>query len=784
MNLRSTVFFITIFFLFTLIYSFSINNEKRRSNKVNYCYNLSYDDSLNIHPNNFSSISFEINFESEKKWRTAVITSLLESKLKKKDNEIEYFKKTKRSLAYINFKLPNGFKCSLRAEIRPHGKLSDHRDGSGLPSLNINLKKGHIFGITKFILFRPHTRGYDNEVIVANILQELKFLAPRTSNIEVEYSDSKQKFIFQERFSKELLEYNSKREGPLYEGDKRFFYLTSLEKFNFIKHKIVNDKWAAKSNNYLSIAQEGISVLNKVNQSNVDNLKLYPNLTADYYTLGNTVLKKDYFESLLIFDSLSYAMDASHGLSGDDRVLYFDSVYDKFYPIYYDGSPGLVDKNNKIVKISSVTLDNLGNNSSLYKGRVVPAAVKGAKQSLLMLNSINIENLNKKFVKNGVKTNLKKTKEIVNQIILNLNKLKNLNEERIYPIKANLDNDSRIVTSVGIKTSDKRFVYHDQKFGHYFVCDVFLKNCERSQFDTNSSVKLINQSLSDKNKNHLIYIGRKINQDKEGEWLHENKKTIVLDKKILKQNNLNFLLNGDIDFEIDNDNKKVTFTKNNNYGNVLFFESSLDGWQINFKNNKNLIKAYPGIDKNSLTGCVNFYDMKIKNLIININGSNCEDAVNFVRTIGSVKNVNIKDSYFDSVDADFSNLVFQDIVVEKSNNDCLDFSFGKYEIKKGEISDCKDKGISAGELSILNVTNLNIKDSKSAVTSKDYAQVFIKDSIFNNIKYCLQSYNKKQEFSGGFIKAENIICNNFEKKLQVDKASKIVKTNFIANNEF
>ena len=176
--------------------------------------------------------------------------------------------------------------------------------------------------------------------------------------------------------------------------------------------------------------------------------------------------------------------------------------------------------------------------------------------------------------------------------------------------------------------------------------------------------------------------------------------------------------------------------------------------------------------------------MKIKNLIININGSNCEDAVNFVRTIGSVKNVNIKDSYFDSVDADFSNLVFQDIVVEKSNNDCLDFSFGKYEIKKGEISDCKDKGISAGELSILNVTNLNIKDSKSAVTSKDYAQVFIKDSIFNNIKYCLQSYNKKQEFSGGFIKAENIICNNFEKKLQVDKASKIVKTNFIANNEF
>ena len=67
---------------------------------------------------------------------------------------MEYFKRTKRSSAYVNFSLPGNFNCILKAEIRPHGKLSDHRDGSGLPSLNVNLKEGHIFGITKFILFR------------------------------------------------------------------------------------------------------------------------------------------------------------------------------------------------------------------------------------------------------------------------------------------------------------------------------------------------------------------------------------------------------------------------------------------------------------------------------------------------------------------------------------------------------------------------------------------------------------------------------------------------------
>ena len=89
-----------------------------------------------------------------------------------------------------------------------------------------------------------------------------------------------------------------------------------------------------KSDNHLAIAQKGISILNKVNQSNVENLMLYPNSTADYYALGKKILDKNYFESLLVFDSLNYAMDASHGLSSDDRVLYYDSVYDKFLPIY------------------------------------------------------------------------------------------------------------------------------------------------------------------------------------------------------------------------------------------------------------------------------------------------------------------------------------------------------------------------------------------------------------------------------------------------------------------
>ena len=75
-------------------------------------------------------------------------------------------------------------------------------------------------------------------------------------------------------------------------------------------------------------------------------------------------------------------MDASHGLSSDDRVLYFDSVYDKFQPIYYDGTPGLLDKDNKIINKKSIGLEKLTNTdkSSQYGGELYHQQLMGQEK--------------------------------------------------------------------------------------------------------------------------------------------------------------------------------------------------------------------------------------------------------------------------------------------------------------------------------------------------------------------------------------------------------------------
>ena len=158
------------------------------------------------------------------------------------------------------------------------------------------------------------------------------------------------------------------------------------------------------------------------------------------------------------------------------------------------------------------------------------------------------------------------------------------------------------------------------------------------------------------------------------------------------------------------------------------------------------IKTF-GTENNNLTGCLNFYDMTVENLNLNFRNSNCEDAINFVRVKGKIESMYIENSAFDGMDADFSDIIFENVNVNQSLNDCLDFSYGTYKIVNASIKFCGDKAISAGETSEVSIDKVNIVNSNSGVASKDFAKVNISNSKISNTKYCFQAYNKKPEFS-------------------------------------
>ena len=84
---------------------------------------------------------------------------------------------------------------------------------------------------------------------------------------------------------------------------------------------------------------------------------------------------------------------------------------------------------------------------------------------------------------------------------------------------------------------------------------------------------------------------------------------------------------------------------------------------------------------------------------------------------------------------------------------------------------CGDKGISVGELSTVKIINTSIFNSKVGIASKDFANVKINKGIVENAEYCLAVYNKKQEFSGGFVTSKKFKCSNFSKKFLKDNQS-------------
>ena len=71
-------------------------------------------------------------------------------------------------------------------------------------------------------------------------------------------------------------------------------------------------------------------------------------------------------------------------------------------------------------------------------------------------------------------------------------------------------------------------------------------------------------------------------------------------------------------------------------------------------------KNYPS-GSNGLTGCLSFINMDIKNISLNSKNSSCEDAVNFINVEGTIKSINIENSFSDAFDADFSNLKIENI---------------------------------------------------------------------------------------------------------------------------
>jgi hypothetical protein len=173
-----------------------------------------------------------------------------------------------------------------------------------------------------------------------------------------------------------------------------------------------------------------------------------------------------------------------------------------------------------------------------------------------------------------------------------------------------------------------------------------------------------------------------------------------------------------------------------------------------------------------LTGCLTFYNVEFKNVVIEASNQVCEDAVNLVNTTGNIDSILISNSVSDGLDIDFSNIYVNNITIKNSFNDCLDLSGGSYFIESIALTGCDDKGISIGETSEVKIDNVLISKAKIGVAIKDSSSLEINQANIDSSNYCFALYRKKQEFGPSYLSTGKNNCN-LDKDIYIQKGSVI-----------
>jgi len=764
---RKCVILINTIFFFFLLSNYSYSQE-------NNCYsNLDNSRAQKI----FSSIPENITVEikQSRNWYSNIFEILVEREKKENqfaNNSVLKKKNKRRFIATVKAYYKNNIVCSHKSRVRLSGDLKDHIqiiDGNFFTSLDVKLDEGNINGIVDFKLLIPETRKDPNyEILFTKFLSEIDILAPRTFLLDVKVNNLEKKMLFQEKIRKEMLEYNKRVEGPLLEGSERYMF-TFVENNNPFFNagidnqvaRITNSNWAKKSKNHFQISNKALTELNKVYLKWIDEMILGP-VNISHYNLNENILSNNNnvgSEKLGVFSSLMYAVGARHGMSPHNRKFHWNSLGEYFEPVYYDGDIEIEQAANQMKMF----------NDKNYDFTIIELA--NVEKAQRKIKNLEKDVLYNKFLESGGKLSKDEVelffKKLSNNLIILQEYVSNKNFAPKDIRSTMLNNYFDGLRKTKTKTKNLKVVYNSIYLDeNYLLCNIEDNECEKINLQKDEISKLISDELV-KDNTIYQYIGIKENLDKENQDNYYKK---------LRIKNTDFYYDENIVIEYNKDQNNLNIFQKSPFARAYFINGELDTININFigleidEDNQN---QYTSINDYGLTGCLTFKNMKFNNVKIKGDKGACEDTINLINSIGEINEIKITDAFSDALDLDFSNLDIDNVMISKSNNDCADFSFGNYNIEKFNLNNCGDKALSVGERSVLNTNEAIISNSNIGIASKDSSIINVQETNIKNTKECLAAYNKKQEFSGSYLKIKRSKCINYYKMIDKDKFSHI-----------
>ncbi len=231
--------------------------------------------------------------------------------------------------------------------LRLKGDWAEGGDGgtghlANIRKLSFRIKvrnNDHIFGMSKFSIHNPTERGYQAEAIAANIMRLFGVLAPRYFFVDVRINGQTIGIMaLEEHFSKELLELQDRREGPIVAIEDEFYWQQT-----FLNHNRIGDKtgdWIKTDSTNMVFRDHPLKVYKMGRFS--------PGTVHSQQVIRAVSLLRDQIDGR-ISGSLAYDLDlmsrwwiltnllgAHHAHSTNNQRFYFNPISNRLEPISYD----------------------------------------------------------------------------------------------------------------------------------------------------------------------------------------------------------------------------------------------------------------------------------------------------------------------------------------------------------------------------------------------------------------------------------------------------------------
>ena len=224
-------------------------------------------------------------------------------------------------------------------------------------------------------------------------------------------------------------------------------------------------------------------------------------------------------------------------------------------------------------------------------------------------------------------------------------------------------------------------------------------------------------------------------------------------------------------FKGDENSKIKIFSSNNSGQGIAVLNTVEDSLleNVEFENLSNISKSGW-----ILPSAITFYESDLTINNCSFIGNHSEDYLNIFRSNFSIKNSHFNNVFSDAFDADFATGSVDECSFIKCGNDAIDISGSTVSVSNTLIDGIGDKGLSAGEKSVLNAEKITIKNSEIAVASKDLSEINIDSIDISNCKVGYTVFQKKSEFGKAIIDVKKSKVTKTEREHLLEENSILV----------